>query len=492
MWWFLMRDEPDIIKELREVEKLGGLWVQTTDNIAEFEVVEETTEDVPDGGVGFVKDNVEKKQEGANINNEKLPWKSEEKWRLLLENLPNIVLLVDRDGTIHYINHTVPGLTPEQVIGKNHIEFIPPEHHDMVKETIEQVFQTGNIGDYEIKGAGPKGSISWYASRIGPIKSDGQVAAVSIITTDITKRKKTKDALKESEEKFRTFVDTASDLMIIADKDGNFTDVNEAMTRALGYSKEELSGMRIPQILTKEYLENDFKPNWKKFVTNGEITIETTFATKDGKEIYGELKAVAIYDGNGKFAGSRTVFHDLTERKKVEAELRESKAKLESIFDSSPNSITVTDLEGNIVECNQATLNAHGFSSKDEVFGKSAFMFIAEKDYQIATENMKKTLEQGVIKNVEYTLCKKDGGEFSGELSVSVIKDTSGNPTGFVAITRDVTERRKADEILQGAKEKLERKIDELERYKKLTVGRELKMVELKNRIKELEEGVKK
>jgi len=135
---------------------------------------------------------------------------------------------------------------------------------------------------------------------------------------DLTERKRAEDALWESEEKFRTFVDTASDLMLIADKDGNITDVNQTMARTLRYSKEELIGMQITQLLSKESLEKDFKPNWEEFITEGKISLDTALAAKDGKEIYGEMKAVAVYDRDGKYAGSRAVFHDLTERKQAE------------------------------------------------------------------------------------------------------------------------------------------------------------------------------
>ena len=92
-----------------------------------------------------------------------------------------------------------------------------------------------------------------------------------------------------SEEKSRTFMETASDLMHIADKDGNFAHVNESMARTLGYCKEEMVGMHITQVLSKEALEEDFKS------TKGEISLETAWVTKDGKEIYGELSFAENY-----------------------------------------------------------------------------------------------------------------------------------------------------------------------------------------------------
>jgi len=158
---------------------------------------------------------------------------------------------------------------------------------------------------------------------------DQSVEYFFTIVHDITERKKSEEALKESEEKFRTFVDTASDLMNIIDKDGKFTDVNESMIRTLGYSREDLIGKHITEILTKEALEKDFKPNWGKFLENGKINIETTFLTKNGTVIDCVLKTIAIYDKDDNYIGSRAVIHDITERKQTENELRKLKDELE-------------------------------------------------------------------------------------------------------------------------------------------------------------------
>ena len=129
--------------------------------------------------------------------------------------------------------------------------------------------------------------------------------------------------------------------------------------------------------------------------------------------------------------------------------------KLRAVFASSPNAIAVTDLNGKTTECNQAALDMLGYSSKDEVIGKSVFVFITKKDRQRAMENLKKTLKQGSIRNVEYTFLTKDAHEISVELSASVIKDSSGNPTGFAVITKEFTERNLAKDALMESREKL-------------------------------------
>jgi two-component system NtrC family sensor kinase len=133
-------------------------------------------------------------------------------------------------------------------------------------------------------------------------------------------------------------------------------------------------------------------------------------------------------------------------------ELRRSEEKIRSIFSASPSAVTATDLQGTIVECNEETLRLHGFSSKGELIGKSALQLIAEKDHQKAIKNLKKALEQGTLNNVEYTYVTKDGREFPAELSASVIRDGSGKPVGFVAISEDIAERKNMEQQLVVSK----------------------------------------
>jgi PAS domain S-box-containing protein len=136
-------------------------------------------------------------------------------------------------------------------------------------------------------------------------------------------------------------------------------------------------------------------------------------------------------------------------------DLKESEEKLRSIFISSPDAITVTDLDGRVTECNHATLAMHEIASFTEVIGRNVFDFIAKEDHGRALLNLKRTLQCGSVKNVEYTFVTKSGREFPVEQSISVIKDSAGKPIGFVAMTKDITMRKEAEEALRVSQERL-------------------------------------
>jgi PAS domain S-box-containing protein len=129
----------------------------------------------------------------------------------------------------------------------------------------------------------------------------------------------------------------------------------------------------------------------------------------------------------------------------IEGSYTEEKARLRAIFASSPDAITVSDLNGNVIDCNQATLDMGGFSSKEEVIGKNCFEFVAKKDQQRAMIALEKILGQGSVKNAEYTFSTKDGCKYTAELFASAIKDSSGKPTGFVTITKTTTESKQRE-----------------------------------------------
>jgi len=141
--------------------------------------------------------------------------------------------------------------------------------------------------------------------------------------------------------------------------------------------------------------------------------------------------------------------HHAVDRRSAQIESLKREAKLEAILESSPEAITVIDLNGKIVECNQKALDMLGYSSKDELIGRNGFAFVAEKDRGRAKGNLAKVLDHGPMKNIEYIALTKDGTEFSAELSASVVEDSSGNPMGFASITKDITERKKAERELR-------------------------------------------
>jgi len=150
---------------------------------------------------------------------EKALRESEEKLRSLVENAPSIIVIAARDGMIQFVNRTISGISVEEVIGRKIYDYITPEYHNVVKETIERVFLTGETGSYEAKGVDTNGRYSWLNAQVGSIKRDGQVVAVTLISTDITEKKKAEEHQNAITEGLRAVVATADELITCPDMD---------------------------------------------------------------------------------------------------------------------------------------------------------------------------------------------------------------------------------------------------------------------------------
>jgi len=293
-----------------------------------------------------------------------------------------------------------------------------------------------------------EGDKVYVETSASPIKDEkGNIVYAVHVSRDITERKRMEEKQQKSEEKYRSLVKNVK-LGVFRSTpglSGKFLEVNPAMEEITGYSRDELLSMNVSDL----YVRPEEREEVLKEIESakGKTTKELNFRKKDGTEIMVSDTKFAVRDDNGKVLYFDGIIEDITERKKAENALRESEEKLRRVLDSSPDAILVSDLNGNITDGNQAALDLFGYSSKDEIIGKSAFEGFAKKDHERAMENLKKLLERGLMKNIEYTLLTKDGHGFQGELSASVIRDASGNPTGLVGIIKDITERKRIEEM---------------------------------------------
>jgi PAS domain S-box-containing protein len=144
------------------------------------------------------------------------------------------------------------------------------------------------------------------------------------------------------------------------------------------------------------------------------------------------------------------------ERKKTERRLVKSEQWFRMLIETSPEVVTATDMEGRITYVSPRTLELHGFKSPEELIGENALELISPEDHERAKKNLQITLKDGILKNAQYTLVKKDGTRFIGELSSALVCGIEGELKGFVAITRDITERKRTEEALQKRNAQLE------------------------------------
>ena len=279
--------------------------------------------------------------------------------------------------------------------------------------------------------------------------------------------KHNKNSQPDQDTNFMTLLNFLADPVVIVDAKGRFLWINNAFEAITGLSKEKEIGkffleMNILPVESKNILFENLK---KRKMGLPVEPYEINFTSVTGEVRFVEVKAKIIeYAGQ---PADLVIFRDITRRKSNERRLKEYSEKLETlvdakareisesaeklkgIFDSSPDAIIVTNSDLIIVECNQAAIEMGGVSSKAELIGKSAFSFLGEGALNRVEEVWDLLHKNGVARNIEYTFSAKDGRKNTCEFSVSAIKDSSGNVTGFVTITKDITERKRMDEFLR-------------------------------------------
>lgn len=139
-----------------------------------------------------------------------------------------------------------------------------------------------------------------------------------------------------------------------------------------------------------------------------------------------------------------------------------------AVVETSLDSISVTDLLGNFTFANKQTALLHGYDTPEEFIGKSAFSLFALNEVAKAVKYMDMTRADGIIKNIEFNLLRKDGTAFPAELSAALVKNEFGIPMAFIAITRDITERRHVADQLHDMNEQLRLQLAEIEKLQSI------------------------
>jgi len=270
------------------------------------------------------------------------------------------------------------------------------------------------------------------------------------LTVELSERKKAEEAVRKSEVKSRTILENIEEGYYETDMAGNFTFFNASLCRMLGYATDELMGMNNREFMTKETAKKVYK-TFNKVYTTGKPNKGSEFELigKDGTKKDMEVSISLMRDEEGQRIGFQGIWRDVTEKKRVEAELIQTKNFLQNIFDSSIDGITSTDLEGNIIYSSSRAKDILGYE-REKLFGKKVYLHY-EKGEEDAKKIMKELKLKGELRNHEMMLKKKDGGLIDINLSASYLKNEKGEVIGTLGIYRDISERKHLESQLRQA-----------------------------------------
>ena len=425
---------------------------------------------------------------------------SENHVRTILETEPECIKQLNRKGELLYMNpaglEMIEAENFEMVDGQSVLNLVNSDYREAFKKQIEDVFQ-GESSKLIFELTGLKGTKRWMETHAVPFKNTkGKIISLLAVTRDITEQRKAEEQIVKNEKLFRDLASNVPVAIFQTDSLGSCNYVNEEWLKYAGRPFEEALGYGWINAIHPDDRERVTK-EWKQSVETGnEFVSELRFLDKENKITWLSARAVGVHDNQNNLYSYIGMALDITELKNAEEQLVASKRYLDNIINNIGDPVFVKDQNSKFLIANDAFYKFFNRTEED-IIGKTFAEDVPEEKRERYLKADKQVISTGREYADEIEL-KIKGGESRVILTKKTrFVDEKGN-IFLIGVIRDITNRKKAAIELEKHKNNLEELVEkrtaevnakntELQRMNKLFVGRELKMKELKNIIKELQ-----
>jgi len=368
-----------------------------------------------------------------------------------LNLMPDFVIIVNGKGKILAVNDAVEklgGFKRQELLGKNFFEenILTAKSKAIAIKNLARRRGGTEVSPYEIELVTESGERRWGEANSAKIVYKKKPAILAVFR-DITERKQAEEALRQREERYRTYIEEAGDLIFTLDASGKITFANRAVCETTGYAVEELLEKNPLEFIAPDYRAS-VETALRRILRGEDVErIEVEIPSKDGRSIFLEVRGRTLRD-NGRVVGSLHIARNITERKQMD----EALAIKDSAMASSVNAIAMSDLAGNLTYINNSFLKMWGYDNEEEVLGRSVLEFWETKERPMAV--IKALRNQGSCIG-ELPAIRKNGTPFDVHLSATMVKNDSGKQTCMMASFIDITERKRAQQALKQLEAKL-------------------------------------
>jgi PAS domain S-box-containing protein len=335
-----------------------------------------------------------------------------------------------------------------------HPTIYAPESWEVLKTAVERAMKTGESYQLELQLIRPDGGIR-YVNAFGGAKYDtnGRVNGLYGSVQDITEQKRAEKALRESEKRYRTMIENASDIVYKTDKTGNFIFLNRAAVHIAGYEEGELIGKLYMIVIRPDMRVKAFKFYGRQLVKGIHNTyFEIPIITKDGREVWLGQNAQLIIE-DGQVTGFQAVARDITERKRAEDAMRESEEKYRILVEKANEAIIIVQ-DGVFVFANRSMSDLLGVPAGD-LEGKPFIDFVWSEDRELVNANYRKRIAGEPVRDDYDFRIIGAGGRLTWVFLSAAVIQWKGK-TATLNLLTDITERKRAEEVLQQYNQKWE------------------------------------
>lgn len=374
---------------------------------------------------------------------------------------------IDLSGKLTLFNDYIcqfHGRSAEELRQLDYRAFMNPQEARRVYEVFNEVYRTGNpseVFEYDI--IRKNGSLATAESVVSLLRGPtGQPQGFCGITRDVTRRKEAEKALRQSEKKHRGIIENMAEGYYETDVAGRFIYVNAAVCRNLGYSLEELMGLSYREYMSPATADKTFQVFNEVFSTGVTAYIyECELIRKDGEKRIHEISVSMLRNDDGEPIGFFGIARDRTDFMRLEQTVQESEEKYRNILANMEEGYYEVDLGGTFTFVNKAMGAIHGYPA-DRLVGLNNRAYTLPEDLNRIYTIYNKVYTTGIpAKVLNYSIVRQDGSRGVIETSASLLRDPDGKPIGFYGVSRDVTERKRAEEELARYRDQLEEMVRE-------------------------------
>src|SRR5881409_771342 len=394
---------------------------------------------------------------------------------IIIANAPDPVFVSDLEGMILRANAAVSqllGFRQDEVLEQSLSRFISPEETREFTAALREVVERGVMRNVVLNPRSASGEVIPTSLNASALRDpDGKVIGAIGILRDMRELDKAR-AYAES------LIKNAPDPVFVSDLEGKILQANDAVSELLGFRPDELIEQSLSRFISPEETR-EFLAALREVVERG-VTRNARLNPRSasGEVIPTTLNASALRDPDGKVIGGIGILRDMRE-------LDKARAYAESLIKNAPDPVFVSDLEGKILQANDAVSALLGFRP-DELFEQSLSRFISPEETRQFTAALREVVARGVTRNARLNPRSASGEVISTTLNASALRDPDGKVIGAIGILRDMRELDQVVRDLEKSKGELQEKILDLEKFEEVVVGRELKMIALEKELESL------
>lgn len=388
-----------------------------------------------------------------------------ERYRNFVEQVDEGCFETDLKGNVIFVNEATArkmGYSRAKLTGMNYKQYTPGPEADRIREIYKTVYETGIpaiIENHII--LDEQGHTRYGELSVSLMRNDrGIPVGFRGTSRDVTETKKIREALRQSEARYHNLFEHNNAVMLLIDPDtGQIIDANQAACSYYGYTKEDLLAKKITDINTLNPEELREEMTRARLEERNHFYFQHRLAN-------GDMRPVEVFTGPVEVGGKQllySIIHDISERRKAEEELRQSEEKYRTIIQSMVDAYFESDLYGRFTFANEVTCATLGYPPA-ELVRLDYKQFTTPETGRKIREVYQQTFKTGIPTTlVDYEIICRDGTVRTHQLNVALMRDASGNPIGFRSVSRDITERKRAEDALRKSEEQYRSLVDNMQ-----------------------------